>query len=152
MDITSREHCGLLAMAELARREARGPVPLRDIAAAQGISMKYLEQIIPCLRAAGLVASTRGARGGYALSRAPGQITVGDVLRALGGGVLSLRCAGEAKSSTCAREGSCIVRPVWVTVHQQVLETVDGMTLADLRSREQEGQNSREAAAAGSDT
>ena len=140
MDITSKEHCGLLAMAELAGRHVGRPVPLNEIAEAQGISLKYLEQIVPCLRAAGLIEGTRGARGGYALIRAPGEITVGDVLRALSGGKLSLQCAGEEMPATCAREVVCVVRPVWVALHGQMLETLDGMTLADLWSGRQRDQ------------
>ena len=134
MNISAKEHCGLLAMAELARRRDSRPVPLSVIACAQDISLDYLEQIVPRLRAAGLVSSTRGSKGGYRLSRAPSEITIGDVLRALVGDIFDLRCLRDKGLQPCRRNEVCVVHPVWEDVLSRVLETLDSTTLADLRS------------------
>lgn len=133
MNVSAKEHCGLQAMAELAGRYVDRPVPLREIARAQGISLHYLEQIVPCLRAAGLVKSRRGAKGGYLLARAPGEITIGEVLRALGRSILSLQCVCKDVAPTCVRDDVFVVRPVWEALHWRMLEMLDGITLADLR-------------------
>jgi Rrf2 family protein len=131
MRISSREQHGLRAMAELAARYGQGPVPLGEVAAAQGISRDYLEQIVPALRDAGLVLSTRGAHGGYQLAHAPETVTVGQVLQALEGDIFPLRCVSET-AEECDRSSMCAARTVWTKVHARVSETLNEMTLADL--------------------
>ena len=130
MRLSAKEQHGLRAMAELAARFGQGPVPLGEVAEAQGISGDYLEQIVPALREAGLVQSTRGAHGGYQLTRAPESITVGQVLQALEGDIFPLRCVSEDQE--CDRSTMCAARTVWTKVHDRVSETLDEMTLADL--------------------
>jgi Rrf2 family protein len=130
MRLSAKEQHGLRAMAELAARYGQGPVPLGEVAEAQGISGDYLEQIVPALREAGLVQSTRGAHGGYQLTRAPESITVGQVLQALEGDIFPLRCVSEDQE--CDRSAMCAARTVWTKVHARVSETLDEMTLADL--------------------
>ena len=131
MKISAKEQHGLRAMAELAARYGQGPVPLGEVADAQGISRDYLEQIVPALREAGLVQSTRGAHGGYQLTRVPKSITVGQVLEALEGEILPLRCVSE-NAAQCDRSSMCAARTVWTKVHARVSETLNEMTLADL--------------------
>ena len=132
MKISTKEQYGLRAMAELAEHDGEGPVPLSDVAQAQDLSLDYLEQIVPALRNAGLLNSTRGAKGGYELSRPSDEITVGDVLRALDGDILPVQCAGEGNAPPCVRSSTCAARAVWQTIRARVLETLDSMTLADL--------------------
>lgn len=132
MKVSAKEQYGLRAMAELAARYGLGPVPLSEIAQAQDISLDYLEQVIPDLRSAGLLCSTRGAKGGYELARTPDQITVGDVLRALEGDILPVRCVADECQEACARTDECSARTVWQTIHDQVQDTLDGMRLSDL--------------------
>jgi Rrf2 family cysteine metabolism transcriptional repressor len=130
--VTTKEQYGLRAMAELAGRYGQGPVPLGEVAKAQDISLDYLEQVIPALRDAGLVASTRGAKGGYELGRTPHEITVGDILRALDGDILPVRCVSDDCREPCSRTDECGARTVWQTVHEQVSRTLDSIHLADL--------------------
>lgn len=132
MKVSAKEQHGLRAMAELAGRHGQGPVPLSEIADALGISLDYLEQIVPSMRDAGLLHSTRGAHGGYELALPPDQITVGQVLQALDGDILPIRCLNPDQEGSCARSPTCAARAVWATVHQRVTETLNGMTLADL--------------------
>jgi Rrf2 family cysteine metabolism transcriptional repressor len=153
MKVSAKEQHGLRAMAELAARYGEGPVPLGEVAEAQGISLDYLEQIVPDLRGASLLQSTRGARGGYQLARPPDEITVGQVLEALDGDILPMRCLaeqgtlqgekaslqgeqgalqGQQEALLCDRSPTCAARTVWTTVYHRVVETLNGMTLADL--------------------
>jgi Rrf2 family protein len=132
MKVSAKEQYGLRAMAELAKAYGQGPVPLSEIAHTQGVSLYYLEQVVPVLRDAGLLNSTRGAKGGYELTRPPDQITVGEVLRALDGAILPVRCIDEDCEEPCDRTDDCAARTVWQTIHQQLRRTLDGMVLADL--------------------
>lgn len=132
MKVSAKEQYGLRAIAELAKQYGAGPVPLSDIAQAQEMSLDYLEQVIPALRDAALLNSTRGAKGGYELARAPDQITVGEVLRALSGEILPVRCVEGDCTDPCHRTSECSARAVWQTIHDQLLDTLDSMRLADL--------------------
>jgi Rrf2 family protein len=120
-------------MIELARQYGRGPVPLSEVAQAQDVSLDYLEQVVPALRDAGLLHSTRGAKGGYELARSPGQVTVGEIFRALDGDILPVQCVGGECKEPCARTSDCGARTVWETIHEQLQGTLDGMLLADLK-------------------
>jgi Rrf2 family cysteine metabolism transcriptional repressor len=132
MKVSAKEQHGLRAMAEFTARYGQGPVPLGEVAEALGVSLDYLEQVVPAMRDAGLLESTRGAHGGYELALPPGQITVGRVLEALDGDILPIRCLSEADETGCARSPTCAARTVWATVYLRVTETLNGMTLADL--------------------
>jgi len=129
MQFSAKEYYGLRAMAEWARRFGDGPVSVAEVAESEGLPVPYLEQIIPSLREAGLLASTRGAHGGYALTREPSAISVADVIRALEGDVVNLRCAVD---DACGRVDQCAARSVWVQVSALVMQTLQDMTLASL--------------------
>jgi len=135
MRFSAREQVGLRAMVELAQRYGSGPVSLSEVAAAQEVSLSYLEQVIRPLRRAGLLTSTRGASGGYALARPPATITIGDVIRVLEGAIVPIRCVTDQTCSPCSLEDRCATRSVWEIVRDRLTETLDGITLADLRPR-----------------
>jgi len=133
MRFSNREHFGLRAMVELARRYGEGPVSLAEVAEAEDISLSYLEQIVGPLRKAGMLESWRGAHGGYSLSLPPWKVTAGDVIRALEGPLVPLKCISvEDGADTCARESCCTSRAVWQKVHERLEESLNSMTLADL--------------------
>jgi Rrf2 family protein len=118
-------------MIELALLYDRGGfVFLRDIAKREGISEKYLGQLIIPLRSAGLVSSKRGAEGGYQLSRPPEHITVREVVEALEGKVFVVDCLRDEK--VCERVATCIAREVWKKLQESVVATLGGMTLANV--------------------
>ena len=120
-------------MVQLARHHGGGPASLAEIAAAEDLPRAYLEQLAFVLRDAGLVTSTRGARGGYELTRDPGDVRMGEVLRALEGPLAPMICASdEADHAACGRTGSCTVNVLWIRVRDAIASTLDGMTLADL--------------------
>ena len=140
MKISTRGGYGLRAMIELAQRYGQGPVPLAEVAQAEEISLAYLEQIIAPLRQAGLVESRRGAYGGYALARAPGAITVGQIVRALEGPITPYPCASEEGDFICEREASCAARLFWQRMRNGIAAVLDSTTLEELVSQENESE------------
>jgi Rrf2 family cysteine metabolism transcriptional repressor len=121
-------------MVQLARHFGSGPASLSAIATDEDLPRAYLEQLAMGLRDAGLVTSTRGARGGYELSRPPAEIRMGEVLRALEGPIAPMICATEDPEHAllCDRSAKCTVNVLWVRVRDAITGTLDAMTLADL--------------------
>lgn len=120
-------------MVQLGRRYGLGPASLAEIAADEDLPRAYLEQLVTSLRDAGLVMSTRGARGGYELTTAPQLIRMSDVLRALEGPIAPMICASDdTEHAACARSARCTVNLLWVRVRDAIAGTLDSMTLADL--------------------
>ena len=136
MKISTKGRYALRLMLDVALAGPDAPVPLRDTARRQGISDKYLEQIVTQLGRAGLVRSVRGAGGGYLLTRAPEEYTVGDILRCVEGSLSPVSCVDDA--SCCGRSGQCVTAEVWAQIAQAVDQVVDNITLADLAERQRE--------------
>ncbi len=131
---STRGEYGVRLMVELARHHGSGPVSLAEVADHDSLPRPYLEQLVVSLRDAGLVTSTRGARGGYQLSRPPEEIRMGAVVRALEGPLAPMICASEdnVHAAMCDRTGFCTVNVLWVRVREAIATTLDSMTLADL--------------------
>ena len=121
-------------MVQLARHYGTGPASLAGIAAEEDLPRAYLEQLVVSLREAGLVVSTRGAHGGYELSRPPEAITMSAVLRALEGPIAPMFCATDdpEHALVCDRSSRCTVNLLWVKVRDAITSTLESMTLADL--------------------
>jgi Rrf2 family protein len=121
-------------MVQLGRRYGQGPASLAEIAAAEDLPRAYLEQLVMSLRDAGLVTSTRGARGGYQLVRPPAETRMGEVLRALEGPIAPMFCATDdpEHATVCDRTASCTVNILWLRVRDAITGALDGMTLGDL--------------------
>jgi Rrf2 family cysteine metabolism transcriptional repressor len=121
-------------MVQLGRHFGQGPASLAEIAAEEDLPRAYLEQLVISLRDAGLVISTRGAHGGYELGREPGDIRMGEILRALEGPIAPMMCATDdpEHAVVCDRSSRCSVNVLWVRVRDAVTGALDGMTLADL--------------------
>ena len=133
MKISSRGHYGLIAMARFAQSYGQGPLSLSEVAEAGQLPLPYLEQVISQLRRAGLVEGTRGSHGGYQLTRQPGEISVGDVVRALEGPIVPVDCLSEAYvSGACVRDGECSTRTVWERLRDSMNQVLDSTTLADI--------------------
>ena len=136
--VSTRGEYGVRLMVDLARHyhdtggNARS---LTEIGQAEGLELKvqYLEQLVKCLRENHLVESTRGAHGGYRLSRPPEHIWMGEVVRALEGPVAPMICATEGEMGViCDRLDGCSTRYLWSQVRDAVVNTLDSITLADL--------------------
>jgi len=117
-------------MVELAINFDKGPLSLREIAKKQGISEKYLEQIIIQLKTMGPVTAVRGPKGGYMLSLPPSQITLRSLFDILEGSDGIVECVQDP--SLCKRVGNCISRKLWVTLEKSIRETLNSTTLEDL--------------------
>ena len=117
-------------MLYLALRGDERPVPLSEIAVAEAIPAPFLERIVAGLRSAGLVMATRGAAGGYRLSRPPAQITAADVVMALDGSLDLAACVHDDEA--CGRAGSCLSRRVWTRLDEAIVGALAGLTLQDL--------------------
>ena len=130
MKLSTRGRYGIHAMYDLALNADGGPQSIKAIAEREGVPEAYLEQLIAVLKREGLVTSTRGAQGGYMLARRPEEITVGDVLRALEGGLNLVECLDEEE--TCGRTCDCPSRVVWLKMRDGLNKIVDGITLKDM--------------------
>ena len=130
MKLSTRGRYGIHAMYDLAVHYGDGPQSIKLIAERQGIPEAYLEQLIAILRKEKLVISNRGAQGGYRLAREPKDMTVGDVLRALEGGLNLVDCLLEEDS--CGKTCACPSRIVWMKIRDGLNRVVDGITLQDM--------------------
>ena len=140
MKISTKGRYALRLMADIAQQRPGEPVSLRDAARRQGLSDKYLEQIVTPLARAGLVRSVRGAGGGYLLTRTPEEYTVGEILRVLEGSLAPVTCAENA--ACCDRSSECVTQELYAQISAAVSAVVDHTTLADLVKRTHERQGS----------
>jgi Rrf2 family protein len=133
MKISTKGRYGTRAMIDIAENYGRGPVPLRQLAERQCLSLKYMEQIIPLLKASGLIRSARGARGGYVLAKKPREISLRDIVEALEGSWSLVDCVDDP--SLCNRTKECIAYDVWHDIQRAIYKILDSTTLADMTAR-----------------
>ena len=131
MKISTKGRYALRLMLDLALHDSDAPVRIKDIAARQDISDKYLEQIISSLNKAGYVKSIRGPQGGYKLARDPESYTVGMILRLTEGSLAPVACLDD-EVNTCDRQETCATLKLWQMLDEAIREVVDRVTLADL--------------------
>ncbi len=133
MRLSAKVEYGVRAMAVLAIYYQAGPLPLREIAEQEKISLKFLEQIFPGLRRSNLIHSVRGSRGGYMLSLPPSEIKVGDIVRAVEGPITPVDCLSEGHSEACChRKDDCLTRQVWEKLRDRINDVLDEVTLNEL--------------------
>lgn len=136
MKVSKKTEYGLRAMVALAMTAGQDqPVPLPEVAEAEGIPEQFLDQIVGKLRKAGFVKSVRGVNGGYMLSRAPEDISIGALVRLLEGSLAPIGCIGEGLFSPgdfCGRYKHCHTRNVWLRVMLAVAKALDSISLADV--------------------
>jgi len=131
MKLSTKGRYGTRAMVDIAVHGSNdGPVLLKDIARRQEISEGYLEHLMASLKAAGLVKSERGAKGGYYLAKPATQITAGDILDSLEGPFFPADCVERA--SVCQRNKICVTRDLWIKMRNAVCEVMESTTLQDL--------------------
>lgn len=134
LHFSTRGEYGVRLMVELARHHGDGPVSLSEMADHEDLPRPYLEQLVVSLREAGLVTSTRGARGGYQLAAHPSAIRMSQVIEALEGPIAPMVCASDdpIHSGACGRSTFCNVNALWVRVRMAVVGALDSMTLEEL--------------------
>ena len=139
MKLSTRGRYGLRALLDLAVHQGEGLVLLKDIARRQEVSLPYLEHLITPLVAAGLVKSTRGARGGVLLLRSPAEVKLSEVVQLLEGSIAPVDCVNDPK--VCNRSASCVTRDIWIQMKEAMTQVLDSTTLQDLVERQrQKGQ------------
>ena len=135
MKVSTKGRYALRLMLDLAINNTGDPISLKDIARRQGISDKYLEQIISVLNKAKYVKSIRGAQGGYILTKQPKDYTVGMILRLTEGSLAPVACVEENES--CDKIRDCATALVWHRKNDAINDVVDHLTLQDLVDYEQ---------------
>lgn len=140
MKISTKGRYALRTMIDLAMNDTGENISIKAIAARQGISIKYLEQIISTLNKAGYVKSERGANGGYRLTKKPEEYTVGMILR-LTEGSLAITTCTQDEQNLCERYGCCTTVKVWEKINKAISDVVDNITIADLAADEQNSTN-----------
>ena len=127
MKLSTRGRYGVRLMLDLALHYGEGPVLLKDIAGRQGISEKYLWQVINPLKTVGLIGSTRGAHGGYVLARPPEEISLREIVRVLEGSLCLVDCVENP--AVCDRSQTCTSRDIWSEASNQISQILESMTL-----------------------
>jgi len=134
MKLSTRTRYGLRAMVQLAAHEGDRPLGVSAIAAEQELSPKYLHSLMTSLKAAGLVRSVRGTRGGFLLKRDAGEISLDQVVQALEGSISLVDCVEQA--GICGRAETCPPRDVWVGLATKLRQYLAEVSLQDLVSRQ----------------
>lgn len=131
MKISTKGRYALRMMIDIAQHNAGEWISLKDISERQGISVKYLEQIVTHLNKAGLVVSSRGPQGGYMLAKAPEEYTIGQILRTIEGNLAPVACL-ETPVNHCERRSVCPTLGFWEGLNDVINNYVDSVTLSDL--------------------
>ena len=130
MKLSTRSRYGTRMMLDIAQHYNAGPIQIGDIARRQDISVKYLEQLVIPLKKADYVKSVRGPKGGYMLTRHPKEITVGEIVKVLEGGVNLSDCVENP--DLCEKSTDCLTRGLWEEATKAVYDTLNSVTLSEM--------------------
>jgi Rrf2 family protein len=137
--VTTLAEYGVICALHLAKRAVEGPITGREIAERERLPADYVEQILLRLRRAGIVRSTRGARGGYALARSAEAISIRDVIEASEMTTFDLHCLSHpVEEERCSSSHNCSIRPVWMLLQRKIDDVLQGVRLSDLLLEESE--------------
>lgn len=135
MKLSTRGRYGTRVLLDLALHRSEGRVKLRDIARRQQISLQYLDHLITPLTAAGIVASTRGARGGVSLVKPPSETRLSEVIQLLEGSIAPVDCVNNPE--ICPRSSLCVTRDIWEEMRKAMSDVLASTTLQDLVERQE---------------
>jgi Rrf2 family cysteine metabolism transcriptional repressor len=142
MKLSARGRYGTRVLLDLALQGGKEPVPLKDIARRQQISLLYLEHLIAPLIAAGMIRSTRGPRGGVCLARSPQEIRLSEVIGLLEGSIAAVGCVSDPK--VCSRSELCVTRDIWTELKKAMDGVLESITLQNLVERQKGKEQSAE--------
>ena len=131
MIVSTKGRYALRVMVHFAQRGGEEYIPLKELAAAEGISQKYLESIMSTLSKAGFLAAVHGTGGGYRLNRTPEEYPVGSILKLTEGGLSAVSCTSQG-ASACSRTECCQAKPMWDRLDKMIDDFFEGITIADL--------------------
>jgi Rrf2 family transcriptional regulator, iron-sulfur cluster assembly transcription factor len=134
MKITAQEEYGLRCVLQLARDEKAGTLMVRDIAGREGLSVAYVEKILWTLSRSGIVESVRGPKGGYRLTRPCKEISLGEVMRVLGGVPTEAEICSQftGNQDACVHQDGCELKPVWASITDFVHSVFDKVPISSL--------------------
>ncbi len=133
MRLSTRGRYSTRLMVALAHHYGEGPIPVAEIAKREDLSVKYLEQLIILLKAAGLIRSVRGSKGGYTLARKPVKISVGQILEIVEGNFALVDCVVYPES--CERSPECPTRDIWAEMTNLLEKNLFSLTLQEILDR-----------------
>ena len=131
MIVSTKGRYALRVMVGLALRGSEDYIPLKEIAEAEDISLKYLESIMSTLSKAGFVDAVHGKGGGYRLNRKPEEYTIGSILKLTEGGLAAVSCTSQG-AAACSRTQCCEAKPMWDRLDKMIDDFFEDITLADL--------------------
>ncbi len=131
MKLSTKGRYGLMAMYRLLQNYGKGPMSISDIAKEENLSMAYLEQLFSLLKRASLVKSSRGAFGGYELTRDPKEIKISEILNVLEGNI-AISCSAMEEISECKNIDICATKDILDKIQSRIDEVLDSVTLADM--------------------
>jgi len=134
MRLSTRSRYGILALMDIAVHANSGPVMVREIAEREGLSERYLEQLLLSLKAAGIVRATRGTGGGFSLAKSPSEVNLKDVIRITEGSTAFTECADDP--DVCSRSSACALLDAWVEVTKAAERVMESITIKDLIERQ----------------
>lgn len=137
MKISTKGRYALRMLIDLAEHSSSGFIALKDIAERQGISKKYLEQIVPVLNKSDILQTNRGFQGGYKLAKAPDKYTIGAILRLTEGSLAPVPCL-EQNPNQCERSNECATLPIWQGLYKVINDYLDNITLQDIVDKHRE--------------
>ena len=136
MRLSTRARYGTRLMLELALNFSNGTIFLKDIAEKEEISEKYLSHLVIPLKSSGLISSSRGAHGGYQLTKSPSQITLKEIVQTLEGSISCVECVKNP--SICPRVSKCATRGIWEKLDEKISDELNSVTLEDLANSQKE--------------
>lgn len=134
MKLSTKGRYGTRALLDMALHQKEGPVPLRDIARREQISLPYLNHLITPLIGGGIVRSTRGIGGGVSLVKSPEEIRLSEVIGLLEGSLASVKCVNDP--TVCARSEFCVTRDIWSELETAMDGVLESTTLQGLMDRQ----------------
>lgn len=137
MKVSTKGRYALRMLVDLAEHSNDGFIALKDIARRQGISKKYLEQIVPVLNKPDILKTNRGFQGGYMLAKSPDKYTVGMILRLTEGSLAPVACLDQDPIQ-CERSAECSTLPVWQGLAKVINNYLDSITLQDILDMQKE--------------
>ena len=137
MKLTTKGRYAVMAMADLAMFNDKGPISLTDISLRQNISLAYLEQIFIKLKQENLVKSVRGAKGGYVLEHPPEEIKISNIISAVDEKIKTLNCKKESKKGCNNKSSKCITHNLWDQLDQHINSFFEKVKLQDLVKKNQ---------------
>ena len=138
MKLTSKGRYAVMAMADLAKNNAKKPISLTEISLRQGISLSFLEQLFLRLKKNNLVLSARGPNGGYVLSKKPEDIKLSNIINAVDEKIKTVKCKKESKKGCNGKSVKCITHNLWDDLESNINSFFEKNTLKDIVYREEQ--------------